>query len=131
MLGLRAHQHGLAFLAIEEAHPHPLGPGHHMQVGQDGAVVDDDHAGAQAAFHGALFGVVFAVVLVVHQAHHAHYRWQDGFVGGSGLRGQRFLFQRLTHRGVDVVLRDHMHAWAQLQQAQHQCQSEQRASHGP
>jgi hypothetical protein len=37
-----------------------LAAGHHVQVGQDGAVVDDHHAGAQAAFHGALLGVVVA-----------------------------------------------------------------------
>ena len=82
-----------------------FGAGHHVQVGQDHALVDDDHAGADAALDLAALLVVAAVVVLGHQADHAHDRGRDHLVGLGRRRGQRLVLQRLAHRRVDVLLR--------------------------
>jgi hypothetical protein len=72
---------------------------HHVQVGQDDALVDDDHAGAHAAL------AVFLAVLVFAQADDAHDRGNDGVVSPGAGGGQHRGLQGFEHGCVDVFLR--------------------------
>ena len=131
VLGLGTDHGGVGLMAVGEGHAHALGAPDHMKVGQDRAVVLDDHAGAEAALHGALLGAILGVVLVVHQADHAHHRSGHAFVGLGRRRRQRLLLQRMPHRGVDLLLRQRGPLRLQPQHRQHQCRGEQRADAAP
>ena len=101
---------GLGAVAVVEVHADLARAPHHVQVGEDGAVVDDHDSRAQAPVEGAALGVFLAVVGLVHQALHAHerrcHRSRRAGVGG----GQGILLERGAHGGVDVVLRDQARA---------------------
>ena len=91
--------------AVVEGDADLLRAAHHVQVGQDGAVVDDDDAGADAALDHAVLLVVAAVVAFGHQADHAHDRGDHRLVGAGRRREQRLVLDRLAHGGVDLLHR--------------------------
>jgi hypothetical protein len=88
-------------------HLDAVGALHHVQVGQDGALVDDHHAGAHAALD-VLFALLAGAV-----ARHAHHGRSDHLGGTRSGRGQGCLLQGAEHGGVDVLLRQRPRAGAQ------------------
>ena len=103
VLGLRAQHDRVGLGAVEEGDPDLLGAADDVQVGEDGAVVDDHDAGADAALDGAVLLAVAAVVAVGHQADDAHDRRDDRVVGARFRRDERLVLDRLADGGVDLL----------------------------
>jgi hypothetical protein len=95
-----------------------------VQVGEDDALVDDHHAGADATLHLAgrlvrlrlgrlalgqvaalLLGLGLGRLLLGAVAHHAHHGGADDLGGLGGRRGQGGGLEGAQDGGVDVLLR--------------------------
>ena len=123
VLRVQANQHRIRLGAIEEGNLDPPGTVHHVQVGQDRAVVDDHDARAHALLHLLLRsrGGAVAEALDAHHRRHHH-------LGRRGrARRQRLGLQRVQHRVVDVVLHQLARRRAQQVAPDDQAQRQQQA----
>src|SRR4051812_16068631 len=104
VLGTLADLFGLGLVAVKKTHVNALGARHDVQVGEDGAVFEDHHAGALLHVGLALGHALGALLAVVRHAAHQHHGRTDDVVGigGGGLR--RALLERALQERVDVVL---------------------------
>ena len=89
----------LGFKAVSEDDLHALGAEHNVEIGQNGAFVDDHHAAADTFFH------ILPVFVRFHPAH-ANDRRLDGFKGLCRGGWQCAIFEGVQHRAVDVLLSD-------------------------
>ena len=92
-----------------------------MQVGEDDAVVDDDHARARA-----LLAVAVLVLVIVHVAH-AHHRRLDHLERLRVQRRRRLGLEGVHDRCVDVLLRELLVRRREQRPPEIECGGQQRA----
>ena len=98
VLRLQSDDRGVGFQPVGEYHFHPHGSGHHVEVGENDPLVDDDDPGSDA-----LFDLIVSVRVGV-QPPHAHHRGPDDLVRLRCRRRQGFGLQRAQHGRVNVLL---------------------------
>ncbi len=146
LLGHDVDHRGLGVQAVVEDDLDVARLGHHVQVGQDDAAVDDHHPGADRGAVAVVLGLVLgarACALAAWVARsrrpggvgggvaadHAHHRGRDRLVGAGGGGRLRLGVEAVAHRGVDLLLGQRRRATAAGQPDRQRDQ--QRAEDGP